>query len=701
MRKKPPNRPGIIFEVGARVEAQDYLNKWYPSQIEKIDFEEGKLLVHFERWSHRYDEWIFWDSGRLRALERPALRKEGLKDEEEMSDLRSGEEVLARWTDCRYYPAKIESVHKEGTYTVKFYDGVIRCMKRMHIKSMPEDAKGQQDWIALVRAATSAAKSKQRTGADGRDKREGRSVAEADARPVTEVVDDGEPDSARKSATYGSSNAGDTKLSSDQPEAVKAKRERVRSSLTAKRSNLSKISVSVNEDETELKEWKRDTGAHKVAPSTGPEGHSTPSMMQSPFATTNMAQRSQPKQAVGEAAIGCGQSRATPPKVEKRLSAETIAPPSAGPGISAIFDTDSTMLSLEPSDPPKNPGICAFTEFPTPPPHPSITERPKPNEKALANETPVREKASLPTAELRTAARTPKLNKHSREPIMNTIKSEDPSSPHNLDYNKFKCQIAGCSKAFRKAKLLEYHLKYYHNTDKEVESEAGSPSGAGRTRTTSASTPCGAQPEPSNNKRRRTVSTSASLSPPEHSLQLESCGVRLKPLKFGRKKRSSASISSEGTEDSLPPPLPQPPRSKSFESLHDKILKKVIEKDNQIEPGLTRLEKKVKLEEKCQPAVYFTGKKKEKDRERKERKEKDHFKMKQKKKKKKKKKSKQHSYSGLEDVPLALLEHGSSPLSCMSNSGFTMRSSGAPCRRTPFQYPRAILSVDLTGESEC
>jgi len=30
-----------------------------------------------------------------------------------------------------------------GTYTVQFYDGVVRCVKRIHIKSMPEDAKGQ------------------------------------------------------------------------------------------------------------------------------------------------------------------------------------------------------------------------------------------------------------------------------------------------------------------------------------------------------------------------------------------------------------------------------------------------------------------------------------------------------------------------------------------------------------------------------
>ncbi len=54
----------------------------YPSHIEKIDYDEGKMLVHFDRWSHRYDEWILWDSNRFRPLEKPALSKEGLKEEE-------------------------------------------------------------------------------------------------------------------------------------------------------------------------------------------------------------------------------------------------------------------------------------------------------------------------------------------------------------------------------------------------------------------------------------------------------------------------------------------------------------------------------------------------------------------------------------------------------------------------------------------
>ncbi|XP_030886349.1 PHD finger protein 20-like protein 1 isoform X12 [Leptonychotes weddellii] len=55
--------------------------------------------------------------------------------------------------------------------------------------------------------------------------------------------------------------------------------------------------------------------------------------------------------------------------------------------------------------------------------------------------------------------------------------------------------------------------------------------------------------------------------------------------------------------------------------------------------GLSKTEKKVKLEEKSSTAF---GKRKEKDKERKEKKDKDHYKPKQKKKKKKKKKSKQH-----------------------------------------------------------
>jgi hypothetical protein len=34
-----------------------------------------------------------------------------------------------------------------------------------------------------------------------------------------------------------------------------------------------------------------------------------------------------------------------------------------------------------------------------------------------------------------------------------------------MDHNKFKCSVPGCDKAFRKASLLNYHVKYYHSDE--------------------------------------------------------------------------------------------------------------------------------------------------------------------------------------------------------------------------------------------
>lgn len=74
----------------------------------------------------------------------------------------------------------------------------------------------------------------------------------------------------------------------------------------------------------------------------------------------------------------------------------------------------------------------------------------------------------------------------------------------NLDHNPFKCSAPGCTKSFRKAKLLHYHMKYYHGEEQPPEGER-SPTRSVQTRasekqatTTSLDTP----------KRRRTISAS-------------------------------------------------------------------------------------------------------------------------------------------------------------------------------------------------
>uniref|UniRef100_A0A4X1TCL8 PHD finger protein 20 n=1 Tax=Sus scrofa TaxID=9823 RepID=A0A4X1TCL8_PIG len=139
MTKHPPNRRGISFEVGAQLEARDRLKNWYPAHIEDIDYEEGKVLIHFKRWNHRYDEWFCWDSPYLRPLEKIQLRKEGLHAEEGSSEFQINEQVLACWSDCRFYPAKVTAVNKDGTYTVKFYDGVVQTVKHIHVKAFSKD----------------------------------------------------------------------------------------------------------------------------------------------------------------------------------------------------------------------------------------------------------------------------------------------------------------------------------------------------------------------------------------------------------------------------------------------------------------------------------------------------------------------------------------------------------------------------------
>ncbi|XP_030637330.1 PHD finger protein 20-like protein 1 [Chanos chanos] len=777
MSKKPPNRPGITFEVGARVEAQDYLQKWYPSRIEKIDYDEGKMLVHFDRWSHRYDEWIFWDSNRLRPLERPALRKEGLKEEEETSErlsemrtsrlrelpgctestedqsdlpqprqeLKDGEEVLARWTDCRYYPAKIESVNKEGTYTVQFYDGVIRCVKRIHIKSMPEDAKGQ-DWIALVKAATAAAKGKggckPRTSANSnKDKRERRSDDEDDE----ELDEEDDADSER--LDLESAGEEDSKPSAEELEMAKSKRRRNRQPkgfCHAKKPRLNKA-AGCHEDELECKEEQKDLPltvqqrASGAEPSTGEEkGQSAVSQRHVAVSLTPSPGRSRSRRlkhdsgestssgqnlgATGEPNSSTGSTHspltdtaqtAPPSSPKRRRRSQRLAttfdptcpssphdkesnPQPDQSDTSQREDRDSSsMVKTEPSQhnsitatPPPSVPPAGTTQYP-------ITEKEKVMDPLPINHTAVGEKSPLvgTAAGLKVASRTPKSNKHAREPIMNTKRSDDPTSPNealiDLDHNKFKCKVPGCSKAFRKAKLLDYHLKYYHNTDKELDTSVGSPDRVGRTRATSASMPSTTPLEVPDNKRRRTVSTSSSLSPQGHVVQLDCTGPCLKPPKLCKKKRSSASVSSDSTEVSLPPPS----RERTFESLHDKILKKVIEKDKHIEPGFClKNERKFKLEEKCQ----LMGKKK--DKARRDRKEKDPFKIKQKKKKKKKKKSKQYCYSDLEEVSLAFLDRSSPPLHRSSGSAFSVHSNSSS-KHSSYQFPRAILSVDLTGEN--
>ncbi|CAL8324611.1 unnamed protein product [Merluccius merluccius] len=150
--KSPPKRPGISFKVGAQLEARDRHKNWYSATIEKMDYEKEQVQVHYKQWSRRHDEWFPWSSPYLRPLESTSLRKQGLRKQglrkQGLRQTRSrpmfgpGSRVLACWTDCKFYPAKVIRANKDESYTVRFDDSVVRTVKPTKIKPFKTKSPG-------------------------------------------------------------------------------------------------------------------------------------------------------------------------------------------------------------------------------------------------------------------------------------------------------------------------------------------------------------------------------------------------------------------------------------------------------------------------------------------------------------------------------------------------------------------------------
>uniref|UniRef100_A0A8C5MYU1 PHD finger protein 20 like 1 n=1 Tax=Leptobrachium leishanense TaxID=445787 RepID=A0A8C5MYU1_9ANUR len=653
MIKTPPNRPGITFEVGARLEAQDYLLKWYPSKIEKIDYEQEKMLIHFERWSSRYDEWIHWDSTRLRPLERPSLRKEGLKEEEENYDFKEGDEVLARWTDCRYYPAKIETINKEGTYTVQFYDGVIRCLKKMHIKYMPEDAKGQ-DWIALVKvAAAAAAKTKPagkpRTSAnsnkDKEEKRHSKGPVKKEepvfSNPTDVIQKEEEKPTSSRTLDIAVDDVPKTPVQQPDDELLLKRKISEATSFQAKRARLNKItgllaSKAVELEDAEKKEHPAETTSRlEEAISPKPQ-----SQKQIEGGVCRSGITSKPS-SLSSALSPSGKAR----RKKDRRDPEDVSGCKKSP----------------------LPHISADLTQGTPPPADFSRSTGRNNRRSSRRQSvPVPESASIPMRDgkaLQSYASPPRDLTLSTVPDVAYVPSEK-NEPLDLSRSaeltspvvpEPSCRIE-CPR--REAENIQITC-----LSRAVEED-------------------------------KVDSTSTAPMAPVHVSPVEMVSPKsIKPAKASKKKKPAVSLSSE----SVPPVTPVLGTERLPDNLHEKIIKKVSEKDKNSDLGIVKSEKKVKEEDKPVALV----KKKEKEKDRKEKKEKDHVKSKKKKKKKKKIKlngSISPEGSDVEDGPLDALDRSTSPLSCLLSSTLPLRNP-LTVKNTSSSFPRAILSVDLTGEN--
>ena len=60
----------------------------YVSKIAKVDHKKKKILIHFEGWNSRYDEWVSFDSKKIRPLPKEKVKSKSKTKEFKVSDLR-------------------------------------------------------------------------------------------------------------------------------------------------------------------------------------------------------------------------------------------------------------------------------------------------------------------------------------------------------------------------------------------------------------------------------------------------------------------------------------------------------------------------------------------------------------------------------------------------------------------------------------
>uniref|UniRef100_A0A4W5PMD4 PHD finger protein 20 n=1 Tax=Hucho hucho TaxID=62062 RepID=A0A4W5PMD4_9TELE len=419
MSKTPPNRRGITFEVGATLEARDTLKNWYPANIEKIDYDDEKILIHYRQWSHRYDEWFDWTSPYLRPVERIQLRRQGLLDDDPIPGFHVNDKVLASWSDCRFYPAKVLAVNKDASYTVKFYDGVVQTVKGIHVKPFrngvrkPQngrDRRPQENVPKNKRARRSTSdqegdsETEDNNDVDECDKREGQ---EKTNRKDGEVdVTKESPPTIKQEEHTGQNNLRDHMTATEGPNGVKVEEDRGQSEERSSHNLNGGI-----KKEVEMKtEYTVLSSPNEPKPST-----------ESPNQMSTLT---------GPVSIPLPSALSTNDGVEQKAASQPDSSKSA------------------PLDLPVKRKTTLFR-------------------KSLSKRTYFQIMEAV-TALIFQGS----VHISSRQNVYRVIKNQPPPVLSiNLDHNPFKCSAVGCTKSFRKAKLLHYHMKYYHGEDQQLEDD--------------------------------------------------------------------------------------------------------------------------------------------------------------------------------------------------------------------------------------
>ncbi|NWV44804.1 PHF20 protein, partial [Daphoenositta chrysoptera] len=554
MTKHPPNRRGINFEVGAQLEARDRLKNWYPAHIEEIDYEEGKVLIHFKRWNHRYDEWFCWDSPYLRPLEKIQLRKEGLHEEEGCAGFHINDQVLACWSDCRFYPAKVTSVNKDGTYTVKFYDGVIQTVKNIHVKAFSKDqnivgdAKPKERGNEIPSSPENWEKFKEQRKATGNAKKDEDEKTLKTEKRVKQPDKEGKfiviSEKGKISEKNISKNGKEDKENISENDMEYS----VDTQVEKKPEN-----DNVKNPQENAKETKRKRGRPPITPPTEPSSQTLQPI------TLELRRRKIPKG---------GDVPLKRPRIEKNLSQEKFKNSSdnaerdqirrrssrLSSGIShEILNTDlvTTSTEIQPwkdAVSNQNESEKVLLEIPVESDQ-SFSEQGSPgntsHSTALSTDANLQEEKAEDTESSSVAVRTQEPSAATvTKPCRRTDFLASKKAATVDQDHKFRCKFLDCSKSFRKAKLLHYHMKYFHGVEKAAESQQNPVKRNIQTRASLASEKANQE----RSKRGRTTAGSLSVKGHEKNRERKSkdYGRSKSKKKKKKKKRSKPGYSGIG-----------------------------------------------------------------------------------------------------------------------------------------------------------
>uniref|UniRef100_A0A8C1W3E6 PHD finger protein 20, b n=1 Tax=Cyprinus carpio TaxID=7962 RepID=A0A8C1W3E6_CYPCA len=507
MSKSPPHRRGITFEVGAQLEARDSLKNWYAASIEKIDYEDEKVLIHYRQWSHRYDEWFDWSSPYLRPVERIQLRKRGLPERQSAPGFHVNQKVLASWSDCRYYPAKILSRDKDGFYTVKFFDGVIKTVKGIKVK--PFRKTNQQ---TRKRGDQNGKKWKAKENGNSRSNGSRHSTSDQDGESKSEEDEDDDRvmDESRNLQNGGESESSETKILNES-EPSSAEHDQKQPSEENRTEPLENGEANKPE-EKEMNGGQEESQAlqNGIDRNDGDKREKEEATDESPGL---------PRRTRSKVADGKDVEKSNGPELRKRRASTGQMPPSKRSRANSSTDRNSRS-QIKPD---------------------SVSETSDSKDGSTSpaeNAAPKEEAGSTPDLAVKQpqTIHLPTTNKYSREPLYRVIKNQPPPILSiELDHNPFKCKIAGCLKSFRKASLLHYHMKYYH-----AQSDPSPPPCA---QTRSSDKQIHSKETP---RRRRTVSASHHTPSP---LSDSKSGRTLSPPAVAMHRQRSATLGAERSKE--------------------------------------------------------------------------------------------------------------------------------------------------------